>query len=372
MKSFKKITATALALTMITASSLTAFAETGDEGETPETENPTTEETVADPTSGGLGGNGTIEGVVKKDVFKVVLPTLDESNATIFDYKMDPQGLIKATDGAKYTDTEFADGASVYFQNADADSKKQYSATSEKLTITNKSTMAVNVTLTARVDEVPGLTMAESGTFEATDTATKLYLALIGGEGTSAQTKAITTSGITLTATMAAASMGVEGVDDAYELKYDTEKGEYVYALTSEAQEEDYAGFATYSFKLTGACNTNTKADWSELKDANPRVDVVWTVTDPTAQVNIVESDGTEDIVIYYDGEKPSGIKLTPPSTAVKNTAVDLAAGTNVTVDNEKITIKASYIATLKKSANYGAGAYKVTVNGKDTTITIK
>lgn len=360
MKSFKKITATALALTMITASSLTAFAEPGDEGDTPETENPTTEETVADPTSGGLGGNGTIEGVVKKDVFKVVLPTTDE-NTNTFDYRMDPQGLIAATDKAAYGEGyTFAEGASVFFQNKD----KEYSATSNALTITNRSTMAVNVTLTAKVDEVSGLTMADSATFDAADTATELYLALIGGEGESAQTKAITTSGVTITAEMAAAPA------EAYKAAY--VDGEYVYALTDAASAEDYAGFATYSFKLTGACNTNAKADWTELKEANPRVDVVWTVTDPTAQVNIVESDGTEDIVIYYDGEKPSGIKLTPPSTAVKNTAVDLAAGTNVTVDDEKITIKASYIATLKKSANYGAGAYKVTVNGKDTTITIK
>lgn len=349
MKSFKKITAATLTMAMIAASSVTALAE----------------ETPADPNSGSLGGTGTVEGVVNKDVFKVKLPTVAEG-ATTFNYIMDPQGLIKATAAAAHTGKTFKDGDSVYFENVSGTPTENYSATSDALKITNMSTMAVDVTLEASVAAVDGLIMADSATFEADDVATKLYLAIIGGEGDSAQTKAIKTDSVKVTAQMAAAA------DGSYKVSYNTTDGEYVYDLTDAAKAEDYAGFSTYSFKLTGACNTNKDADWTELKDANPEVTVVWSVADPTAKKNVTESDGTKDIVIYYEGAKPDKVTLTPPSTAVKNTAVDVTAGTTLTIDDEKITLKASYIATLKKSANYGTGTYKVAVNGKSTDIVIK
>lgn len=371
MKSFKKITAAALTMAMIAASSITAFAE---EPTDPSTEPSTSEETpespeapeeTADPTTGQLGGTGTVEGVVNKNVFKVELPTV-AAGATTFNYIMDPQGLIKSTSAAAHAGKTFKDGDSVYFENVAGTPTENFSATSDSLKIVNKSTMAVNVTLTANVVAVEGLTMAESATFAADDTATKLYLALIGGEGESAQTRAITADGAKITAQMSAAAEG------SYKVSYDTAKSEYVYAFTDAAKAEDYAGFSTYSFKLTGACNTNTGADWTELKDANPAVTVIWSVEDPTAPKGVLESDGTKDIEVYYEGAKPTTVKLTPPSTAVKKAAVDLTAGTNLTIDDKKITLKASYVLTLKKSANYGAGTYKITINGKDTDVVIK
>ncbi|MCM1568347.1 MAG: hypothetical protein NC081_02740 [Roseburia sp.] len=371
MKSFKKITATALTMAMIAASSMTAFAAPGDEDEevTTPTETETETETEDDGTqTGSLGGTGTVEGVVNKDVFAVVLPTVAEG-ATTFDYVMDPQGLILTTNHAKYENATFAAGASVFFKNAKVEGATDdpYTATSDALTITNKSTLDVDVTLTATVTAVEGLTMAESATFAADDTAAKLYLALIGGEGETAQTKAITTEGTQITTKMNKAA------DGAYKVVYNSTDSEYVYDLTDEAKANDYTGFSTYSFKLTGACNTNTGVDWEDLKDANPAVEVVWTVADPTkAPKGVFESDGTNDIVVYYTGAKPSEVTLTPPATAVKKAAVNLTAGTNLTIDDEKITLKASYVATLKKSANYGAGTYKIAVNGKTTDVVIK
>lgn len=361
MKSFKKITATALALTMITASSLTAFA--AEEGELPE--NPAgDEETVGDPTEGNLGGNGTVEGVVKKDVFKVVLPTIDSDNDKTFDYKMDPQGLIKATSAAAYGEGyTFADGASVFFQNKE----KEYSATSNALTITNKSTMKVNVTLTATVDEVSGLTMADSATFAADDTATKLYLALIGGEGESAQTKAVTTSGVTITTEMAAAPA------EAYAAAY--VDGEYVYALTDAAKAEGYTGFATYSFKLTGACNTNKDADWTELKEANPRVDVVWTVEDPTADNGILDGATLKGSIYEADFTKGTAKVLTVADDAkVKSATWGSSAdditktSTSITVSGSKVTIASGMWATIEAG---GVKYLKITLDD-GTALTVK
>lgn len=245
MKNYKKILAAGLVVTMTMGSSVVALAED------------------AKGTGSGTGGLDVVE---QSDVFNVVLPT---DSGTTFNYILDPTGVIAATNADKYGGATFAENETLYFANAATTEggSASYSATSDAIKVTNKSTMDVDITVTASVKEAKGITMAESSTFDADDTAAKIYLAIKDSDDANAD-KAVTTAGISLTSTIAA-------LDDAYEIKY--VDGAYVKELKADA-----TGFEEYSFQLTGACNP--KGEWTGLKDTPPTVDVVWSVADPTEQ----------------------------------------------------------------------------------------
>lgn len=245
MKHYKKALAGILAGTMVIGTSLTVFA--ADE-------------------NGSTTGTGSLDIVEKSDVFSVVLPTIPENGDTTFNYILDPTGVIKDTEGAKYSGATFADGKTVFFANAGASGGAvTYSDTSDTLTITNKSTMDVDVTVKATVKAVDGIKMASSGTFDASDTEAKLYLALKDADTANSE-KAITTDGAELTST-------IQALAGAYETKY--EGGKYVKKLKDTA-----TGFKTYSFQVTGACNPN--GAWNGLTENPPEIEVVWNVKDPT------------------------------------------------------------------------------------------
>ena len=88
---------------------------------------------------------------------------------------------------------------------------------------------------------------------------------------------------------------------------------------------------------------------------------------------NVVESDGTNDIVIYYTGDQPASVTVTPVTiTGTNKAAMTKSSGTEVTIDAEKVTLKASYIDALSKSSSRGKGTYKVTIGTVDTVVTFK
>lgn len=87
-------------------------------------------------------GVGEVEGSVKTDIYQVVLPT---DTKGIFDFILDPQGLINKTNAAAYDGDTFEDGATVFFKRTEGQAEVDYSNTSDFVTITNKSSIAVNV-----------------------------------------------------------------------------------------------------------------------------------------------------------------------------------------------------------------------------------
>lgn len=88
---------------------------------------------------------------------------------------------------------------------------------------------------------------------------------------------------------------------------------------------------------------------------------------------NVVESDGTNDIVIYYTGTKPDSVTITPVQTTGSATSgMTKSNGTDVVIDDEKVTLKASFIKTIASNAQRGKGTYKVTIGTADTTIEFK
>lgn len=56
-------------------------------------------------------GIGEVEGSVKQDIYQVVLPTVTED---MFNFIIDPQGLINKTDGAAYDGKSFEEGGTLF------------------------------------------------------------------------------------------------------------------------------------------------------------------------------------------------------------------------------------------------------------------
>lgn len=207
-------------------------------------------------------GTGKLEGTIPTDIFQIVLPT---SADDVFDFILDPQGLINETDGAAYGGKKFEEDATLFFKRTDDEAGYDYSSTSDAVTIINKSSVPVNVTLTAKVslESANGITTTDDEAF-ADDSSASLYLAVTDGENTvPIQGEEDTSIQVTIPA-----------ADGAYEYRYDSEKDQYIYGL-----KEDLSGieFPEYSFRLTGASNGN--GNWKEVGDAKPEVIVTWVVT---------------------------------------------------------------------------------------------
>ena len=59
--------------------------------------------------------------VYGKDVVSVALPAISEDGESPFDFIIDPQGLIYATDAAKYGGGKVEEGATLLFRNHDGE-----------------------------------------------------------------------------------------------------------------------------------------------------------------------------------------------------------------------------------------------------------
>lgn len=182
----------------------------------------------------------------------------------------------------------------------------------------------------------------------------------------------------------------------AKSLSFALEKAEYVEYYTAKdlsttakqfkAVAANNAGNA--AFRFSG--KVNTKATWA---DAAIKAKVKYTFngltgtnyTDLTAtpvanahayiegDKNIVESDGTNDIVIYYTGTQPQSVTLTPvQTTGTATSAMTKSNGSEVVIDSEKVTFKAAFLNGIIKNTQRGKGTYKVTIGTTDTTVTLK
>lgn len=240
-KKCKKVLAAVLAGTMVLGMGMTAFAE--------------------DPAgTGSTTGDGEFEGHVEKNVLEVALPTVATGDKT-FAYTMDPEGLIAATEGAKDKTASFEDGATVYFQSAD----KTYTKNSAKLKAVNKGTVDADVTVTAETATNNDIAMASSSTFEADNKNAELYLGLQVANQTEVAVKASGDS------TPASVSVGLKGVADNYQVKYDEATKKYSYAKKDGLPDTAWNSF---EFGLTGACNP--KGSYAAENLAAPDVTVTW------------------------------------------------------------------------------------------------
>lgn len=332
MKKFKEMTAVALTAAMVLGSSITAFADASVSG--------------GDPVSGGdavkqgtVTGSGTIEGTVDKDVWNVVLPTTVDPDPT-YNFILDPEGLIKATNNAHYSGKTFEDDATMFFNNSDADKTKDYSSTSDAKQIVNKSSYAVDVTVEASVTAGAGISINPDKTF-ASDTDPSFYLALKDSRN---QEQAVAADGTaSMTSVMAAPT------DGSYEIVFDGSTSTYKYQLKADVQD---SAFDKYSFRLTGASNKN--ATWTGLESETSSVDVVYSVdkhvgaTNQACKLQTVVSGTGTDITSAITPEK--GIYISINGTLSTASADDL---TDVKINGTSITP-----ATKGNSSGNGGAVY--------------
>jgi len=166
-KKMKKLTAVLMAVAMVLSLSVTAFA-TGSGGTV------TSGGTTTLPTRGQIDGGSQSEGPLPDDPVEVVLPTIPanparydgavgsggtvgsggvtgSSKSTIYDIILDPHGLIKETNGARYAKdgvtTDFSDSR-LYFLKDWGETSRTYDGQSKPLTIQNKGRKPVSVNLT--------------------------------------------------------------------------------------------------------------------------------------------------------------------------------------------------------------------------------
>ena len=252
MKRFKKITAMAVAATMLVSSGLTVLAE-GNEGSD--------------------SGSGEYEGYVDKtSVFSVKVPT---SAANVFDFFVDPNGLLAETDYARFGDgvsaTDFESGASLFFTRTVGGSvTEKYGKDSNAVELVNMSSYEVDVQVTASIEGADGITFSNTANVSSAQDPT-LYLAIVSGD----TTKAITTEGGMFTGT-------ISGNDANFEIQWDSASNKYVYKLIAGTTEDSPTSpWGKTSFNLTGACG----GIWTEKQaEVSPVVTLTWKVTDPYAQ----------------------------------------------------------------------------------------
>lgn len=215
---FKRSIASLLAITMTMSFSMTIYASS----------------TEANQAAGAdMVGNND-----ESDVMKVILPT-DEIG--MFDFILDPQGLIQKTNGAAYEGNTFEKDATLFFKRTDGDSQENYSSTSDAIKVTNKGETSIDAIVTASIldPSADGFAMTDDREF-TDDTRASLYLALTDGE---------TTIPIMVGEEASlSASIPAEGI---------------------------------YSFRLTGAANE--KGDWLKLKELDLKVTVTWEIVSSEA-----------------------------------------------------------------------------------------
>ena len=272
----RKLLSITMVAAMLIGSSMTAFAE-GQE------------------TSGSATGEGTgaSNGHVDKKVVSVTLPT---SIGTTFDYIADPEDLVGQTQPADGTKGKTKDGTEVvpndsyvYFYNAavtaDADAGidavvEGYSNTSNTVRVANKSSVAINLTVTAAVvDNDNNMAIADTAAelSDATDTPTlhfDLKTKLKGADAFTDTPVENTDDG----ALAKIENIELAGTEDNFELTQSGTgaEGKYVYDLKDSVKDKDWVWV---DIALSGACSASTSSDTLVA----PSFEFTWSWKDPSA-----------------------------------------------------------------------------------------
>lgn len=209
----------------------------------------------------GKTGVGGVEGVVNQDIYQVVLPTVTDD---MLDFIIDPQGIINKTGGAAYGKKKFEENSTLFFKRSDGKVAEDYSNSSDEITITNRGSVAVKVSLAINIlpESLGGIKLTDDREF-TDDKNASFYMALIDGKNV----VPIGKDGISMDVIVDAAP------EEAYEYGYDGERDEYTFKMKGDVSGIE---FPSYSFQLTGASNGN--GDWSEFTKESPKITVSWKI----------------------------------------------------------------------------------------------
>lgn len=321
----KRFLSVVLAASMVFGSSVSAFASA-------QLSDGSKAEATTAPAKGSMKGSAQVEGYLNKDIFKVEVPTVSV-NSSIFNFVMDPQGLIEATSGNRYRNNKGVAGVAtsandfeygtLYFANVSGNNTK-LSPTSDAITITNKSTFAVDATLTTAVNKFGELNIS-SNVAAATKPSIQLSLSgnLSANDGTTTSTPVAA-----LGENGEAELFGtISGCNGDYVTSFNTSSNQYEYVLSSNS-----ANFAKYSFKLTGASGGGDYTSWSAIEKATqkaqPEVTVTWNIV-PYVTPVAPSITGTPTFTIPATGPIEIPLTLGAGSSAVKAiTSISTGAGT--------------------------------------------
>lgn len=264
MRNMKKGMAVTLAAALMLGSTLTVSA-TGGTGATPNDA-----ATGSNVTSGSATGAGESVGHLEKKVTNVILPT--DGDTTTFAYTIDPERLIQDTDGAGVSNADLPakdTDTGVYFMT---DTNK-YENASKALTVTNKSSHDIKLTVKAKASEADtDIPLAEKEDITGTDA--KLYLGLKLGD----KSAAVATTEVSV-------DTSVAGIPENFETTF--ENGKYAYKEIADGTTGKKA-WKSASFNMEGACTTATVA--SDL--TAPTITVTWKFEEVTGPQVTIASDG--------------------------------------------------------------------------------
>jgi len=321
----KKIVAFSMVATMVMGSSLTVLATdvTADLGAGSEKE---------------ITGEGT-EVYASKNIMKVALPTNLEN---LFDYKVDPDGLISTA--KKYGTVELTSvegDTGVLFKNANSSgATTTYSASnvSDPVSIINKSMIPVEIgvtaTLTAADSQPIALTtLSTTADFSGTgDSSKALYLGLYPTNDTirALGSSAVTANNILLDAA------------DQYALSVDS-SGNYSWAVPDESKAE----YPVFNFYLTGAINKDvaastwyTETDGTRTANNPPKVSVKFTLTGVKDVVSASAAFIENDLYVWKtsDGLTTGGGFSADPTSFTINGKTVTVTGLAVSLGNDYTT----------------------------------
>lgn len=382
----------------------------------------------AGPSTGELEGEGSLEGYVVQEAFRVVLPTTSSKDDLKF--KLDPQGLLAKTDDT-YGGAEKSTEGWVVFNG------KKDENVSKPVFTTNKSSYPVKIDVEVTVENMT----AEGAAVKFVDTEAKvagtaddgtdkdlnMYFAVVPYKAkyelkTDDNSVIPAPSDTTRIATDASGMANMSFVLNGYEANYKINKVydnpndkanspyKYKYALRTktgdpevtadnpvDSPERDDSKWDAVGFTLTG--NVNPNADWTKVLEAQEsanaekmKMKISYTIDKydgkydeiPSdswvnkndaygliiASKNVLTSDGTTDIIIECE-TAPTALTVTPVQCdGTLTTAFSLTKGTQWDVKDNILTIKGAGVAAVISNAKRGAGTYKVTVDGKDYVMT--
>lgn len=212
----------------------------------------------------GVGGqgSGTTEGWLDKEYFKVEYPTIADGE---LDFIMDPQELIKNTSG-----TDKMHGAETFEPNQTlffkTDGATNWTHTSKAYEVKIWSTSVVDVSVSAKVS-AGAIEISTDSAFTANEKPS-IYMA-VEKETSTPNNYAV---GAVVDPSKQVGTMNVTtaalDIDNDFEIKVAT--GSYIFAL------KDSAVAKTVKFRLSGSANKN--ANWKDVVDVEPTVDLVWSV----------------------------------------------------------------------------------------------
>lgn len=366
MLSYRKYLAAALAATMVVGSSTIAFAATTPSNfEMSGSDVLTTDKDDPNTATDTITGTGGVEGYVKEDVFKVQVPVL-ATDSEIFNFTLDPQGLIERTNADRYTadGLTFTDDTTMYFRNQiDKQNSKDFSNRSDYFELVNKSTMDVDASVKATVSNLGTgdnvIQLTDDKNF-ADDTSTSIYLALIDGARTPNEEPIMAEGAVMESGTIAASTTA-----NLYVPTWDGATGKYNYDIDPVVAAS--ATFNSFKFALTGA--SNSEGDWTNLTTAAPKVEVVWKVVPhvekPTIATTTYPVTAGQDVVI--------NVNLNGVATGITSITYKNSSGADATLAAENFTFDATNGTLTMKSAYTDALASRTrdfTIEFNDTAKT--